>query len=126
MPPKPVDIFVGQRLRQRRDALGLSQIELAAALDLSFQQIQKYERGINRVSASTLFEAARFLQAPVGYFFDGYETEADDVQVCLSKARIADFWASQEGRTLANVFMKIKDSKVRANVLGVLTALADD
>ncbi|WP_439473076.1 helix-turn-helix domain-containing protein [Brevundimonas sp.] len=67
----PVDVHVGGRIAYRRRSLGLSQSHLARALDLSFQQIQKYERGANRVSASKLWETAGFLGVPVGYFFEG-------------------------------------------------------
>ena len=69
--PNPVDIHVGGRVRLRRRMLGLSQERLAGALGLTFQQVQKYERGSNRISASKLYEIARFLSAPVAYFFEG-------------------------------------------------------
>ena len=69
--PDPVDIHVGSRLRERRLSLGWSQSELGRALDLTFQQIQKYERGTNRVSASMLYKAAEAMEVPVSFFFDG-------------------------------------------------------
>ena len=76
----PVDLYVGARLRIRRKVLGLSQTQLAEALGITFQQIQKYERGANRISASKLYEAARLLQSPVSYFFEGLdETRRDDL-----------------------------------------------
>ena len=68
--PNPVDLHVGARVRMRRKLLGVSQEKLADALGLTFQQVQKYERGTNRISASKLFEIGRFLQAPVSYFFE--------------------------------------------------------
>ncbi|HYD98516.1 MAG TPA: helix-turn-helix transcriptional regulator [Alphaproteobacteria bacterium] len=70
--PDPVDVHVGRRLRERRLSLGWSQSELGRALDLTFQQIQKYERGSNRVSASMLYKAATAMAVPVYYFFDGF------------------------------------------------------
>ena len=69
--PNPIDLHVGARIRMRRRLLGVSQERLAEALGLTFQQVQKYERGANRVSASKLYEIARTLQTPVTYFFDG-------------------------------------------------------
>ena len=68
--PDPIDVFVGLRIRMRRKTLGLTQGALAEALGLSFQQVQKYERGANRVSASMLVKTARFLDCPVSYFVD--------------------------------------------------------
>jgi transcriptional regulator with XRE-family HTH domain len=70
MPSHPVDVHVGTRLRQRRTLLGMSQTKLASSVDLTFQQIQKYERGANRMGASRLFEFAKVLDVPVSYFFD--------------------------------------------------------
>src|ERR671917_2598173 len=69
--PNDVDVHVGSRMRQRRKMLNVSQEKLADALGLTFQQVQKYERGFNRISASKLFDAAHFLQAPITYFFEG-------------------------------------------------------
>ena len=69
--PNPVDLHVGARIRLRRRMQGVSQEKLADALGLTFQQVQKYERGANRVSASKLYEIAAALRAPVAYFFDG-------------------------------------------------------
>ena len=69
--PDPIDVYVGSRLRQRRVSLGMSQTELADRIGLTFQQLQKYETGANRVSASTLWRAADAIDVPVTYFFDG-------------------------------------------------------
>src|SRR3982750_545860 len=73
--PHPVDIYVGARVKERRKALGISQEKLAEALGLTFQQVQKYERGANRVSASKLWEIARALKINVAYFYEGLEEE---------------------------------------------------
>jgi transcriptional regulator with XRE-family HTH domain len=72
--PNPVDLHVGGRVRMRRKLLGMSQEHLADALGLTFQQVQKYERGANRVSASKLYDMAKTLQVPVAFFFDGLAT----------------------------------------------------
>lgn len=73
-----VDNHVGQRLRQRRQELGLSQTAVADRLEVTFQQVQKYERGMNRISASRLYDLCEILNVPVEYFFDGLEAVADD------------------------------------------------
>ena len=69
--PNPIDIHVGSRLRQRRTMLGMNQAGLGKLLDLSFQQIQKYERGTNRIGASRLFQLSRILDVPIDHFFEG-------------------------------------------------------
>ncbi len=76
--PHPIDLHVGQRLRLRRRQLGLSQGDLATALKMTFQQVQKYERGTNRISASKLFLAAHFLKVEPSYFFDGLPSPSSD------------------------------------------------
>lgn len=89
--PDPIDVFVGLRIRMRRKTLGLTQGALAEALGLSFQQVQKYERGANRVSASMLVKTARFLDCPVSYFVDEQElaeTSAGSVQQMMQPGAI--------------------------------------
>ena len=68
--PSPIDVHVGSRIRLRRTLLGMSQEKLGEGLGLTFQQVQKYERGVNRVGASRLFDLARVLDVPIGFFFD--------------------------------------------------------
>ena len=80
----PVDVHVGARMRQRRTLLGMSQEKLGTAVGLTFQQIQKYERGSNRISASKLYDAARLLEAPVSYFFEGLDETGEDFDRCDS------------------------------------------
>lgn len=77
--PNPIDIHVGRRLRVRRIELGITQEKLGATLRITFQQVQKYENGINRLGASRLFDAARALNVEVGYFFDGLDGEGDSL-----------------------------------------------
>lgn len=89
--PDPIDVFVGLRIRMRRKTLGLTQGALAEALGLSFQQVQKYERGANRVSASMLVKTARFLDCPVSYFVDEQElaeTSAGSVEQMMQPGAI--------------------------------------
>src|SRR5271156_5143452 len=86
-PPNPVDLHVGARIRLRRRMQGVSQEKLADALGLTFQQVQKYERGANRVSASKLYEIAAALRAPISYFFDGL---ADPASIDGEETRTGD------------------------------------
>ena len=128
--PNPVDIHVGSRIRMRRRVMGLSQDDLASQLGLTFQQVQKYERGTNRVSASKLFGIAAVLQAPVSYFFDGL---AEPESVGASSARddatenaIRSFLNTTEGLELARRFPLIPKGRLRKQVLELVRALGED
>jgi len=113
------------RMRTRRKAASITQEQLAQALDLSCQQVQKYERGENRISASTLFVASTFLGVPVSYFFEGYDMAASaSAGAVADKIRIADFWQSADGRLIADVFPRILDLQLRKHFLGLLRVLA--
>ena len=79
----PVDVHIGQRLRMRRELLGTTQEQLAEALGITFQQVQKYENGTNRISASRLFRVAEVLSSPVSYFFEGLATRAGEADQVL-------------------------------------------
>ena len=111
----------------RRKLLGVSQEKLADQLGLTFQQVQKYERGANRVSASKLYEIARALQTSVAYFFDGL---ADTVDPGLELAEGREFMnelvMTPEGLELASLFPKLKRGRVRLRVLDLVKALAED
>jgi transcriptional regulator with XRE-family HTH domain len=99
--PNPVDLHVGGRVRMRRKLLGVSQEQLADALGLTFQQVQKYERGANRVSASKLYEIAKTLQVPVSFFFDGLADPMNDVEMDDASLRaervVQEFLTTSEG-----------------------------
>ena len=119
----PVDLHVGQRIRARRKALGVSQGRLAEALGLTFQQVQKYERGANRVSASKLWDIARTLQVDVSHFFSGLE----DYAAGVAEARaIFDHEPrrGREGRELDGLMQRLKPAQ-RRRVLDFIRALAD-
>jgi transcriptional regulator with XRE-family HTH domain len=125
--PNPVDLHVGGRIRMRRRILGVSQEKLADALGLTFQQVQKYERGANRVSASKLYEIARTLQAPITYFFEGLadpiSSSTDDAS---SEQAMHDFLMTAEGLELAALFPKIRRGRVRRRVLDLVRALTEE
>jgi transcriptional regulator with XRE-family HTH domain len=122
----PVDLYVGARLRVRRKVLGLSQTQLADALGITFQQIQKYERGANRISASKLYEAARLLQSPVSYFFDGLDETALSATDDGFAQRMTQFVATPEGLELASLFPRLGDRRLRRRVVDLVKAMVDD
>lgn len=128
--PNPVDLHVGARIRMRRKLLGVSQERLAEQLGLTFQQVQKYERGANRVSASKLYEIARALQVSVAYFFEGLaNTEgaaANGLPDTGASALMHELMMTPEGLELATLFPKLKRGRVRRRVLDLVKALADD
>ena len=119
--PTPVDVRFGHRMRARRMMLGLSQSELGAALDVTFQQIQKYERGVNRVSASVLEELAATLRVPITYFFDGHP--ADNGQSDTSGMDLTAFLATSEGFALCTAFQHIESKAMRSAVINLLQRL---
>jgi transcriptional regulator with XRE-family HTH domain len=125
--PNPVDLHVGARIRMRRKLLGVSQERLADQLGLTFQQVQKYERGANRVSASKLYEIARALQTSVAYFFDGLADTIDPgLEVIECREFMHELVMTPEGLELAALFPKLKRGRVRRRVLDLVKALAED
>ena len=126
--PEEVDLHVGARIRMRRRSLGLTQQQLAEQLGLTFQQVQKYERGANRVSASKLYEISRALQTPVSYFFEGLadrgSTDADEARG--AEQSIRDFLLTSEGQELASLYPLITQSKLRRQVLELVRSIAED
>lgn len=125
--PNPIDIHVGGRVRLRRMMLGMSQEKLGEQLGITFQQIQKYEKGTNRIGASRLQNIAAVLSVPVGFFFDGApgpgEIAAPDSK---SGSYVVDFLSSSEGLQLNRAFVRISDARVRRRVVDLVRALAGD
>lgn len=126
--PNPVDLHVGGRVRMRRKFLGMSQEGLAESIALTFQQVQKYERGSNRVSASKLYEISKALKAPVAYFFEGYgESDAlSGFSESESEQFVHGFLMTTEGIELAEAFPRIRSAKHRRKILDLVRALAED
>ena len=116
--PTDVDIVVGQRVRQRRQLLGLSQTKLADALNVTFQQVQKYERGSNRVGAGRLYQLARVLDVPVGYFF-----ETIDAAGAPSNGGAAPD-LTREQVTLVRAFETIGDAGIRRRITELVREIA--
>jgi transcriptional regulator with XRE-family HTH domain len=124
--PNPVDLHVGARIRMRRKILGVSQERLAEDLGLTFQQIQKYERGANRVSASKLYEIAKSLQSSVAYFFEGLADTTGEGVAEGGEPYVHDFLMTSEGLELAGLFPKITRPKVRRRILELVRSMAEE
>ena len=128
--PNPIDIHVGSRVRLRRTMLGMSQEKLGEHLGITFQQIQKYEKGANRIGASRLQEIARVLNTPISFFFEDAPGDSGDGQPGLgepdSPNYVVDFLSSSEGLQLNRAFVKIKDPKVRRKIVEMVKALTGE
>ncbi len=128
--PNPTDIHVGGRIRLRRNMLGMSQEKLGESLGITFQQIQKYEKGTNRVGASRLQAIANILGIPVAFLFEDLPgQEAASVGGFSEDASAAfalEFCTSAEGLQLNRAFVKISDAKVRRKLIELVKTLADE
>ena len=121
--PKAVDTHVGARIRSRRLMLNLSQTKLADALGLTFQQVQKYEKGVNRVGASRLAQIAEILEVPVSWFFDGAGAKLRRSDG--SENAIDQFVATTEGVALVRAFTAIGDAKLRRAIVALVQRIAE-
>ncbi|MBV8095379.1 MAG: helix-turn-helix transcriptional regulator [Acetobacteraceae bacterium] len=129
--PSPIDVHVGSRIRLRRTLMGMSQERLGEALGLTFQQVQKYERGVNRVGASRLFDLSRVLDVPISFFFDDMP---DSLTGSQGGSRRVGFAESQEGFTddtlsrretleLVRAYYRISDPSVRKRVFELIKSM---
>ncbi|MFC0410723.1 helix-turn-helix domain-containing protein [Roseomonas elaeocarpi] len=132
--PSPIDVHVGGRVRLRRTLLGMSQEKLGEALGLTFQQVQKYERGVNRIGASRLFDIARVLDVPIGFFFDDMPGSYGNNST-RSRINGAGFAEGQEGfeddalnrretLELVRAYYRITEPAVRKRVFDLIKSLA--
>jgi transcriptional regulator with XRE-family HTH domain len=121
-----IDRHVGSRVRMRRLMLGLSQTALAQALGITFQQVQKYEKGTNRISASRLQQISNFLQAPVPFFFDGLPGPTQAAKRAGPKIppNVSDFLATSDGVSLVKAYTQIKSRNFRRAILDLVEELA--
>lgn len=134
--PNPIDVHVGARLRLRRTLLGLSQEKLGEAIGLTFQQVQKYERGVNRIGASRLFELSRVLDVPVGYFFEEMDPAIESARRPapdsetgeLSEAPAAVYEGNpimkRETLELVRAYLRIGDAQTRRRLFDLTKAIA--
>jgi transcriptional regulator with XRE-family HTH domain len=127
--PNPIDKHVGSRARMRRMMLGMSQEKLGDGLGLTFQQVQKYEAGTNRMGASRLQHISHLLQVPVPFFFEGaphLTGQPEGIGAAPSSAYLSDFLASTDGLALSKAFMRIKEPKVRRRIVALVEEIAGD
>jgi transcriptional regulator with XRE-family HTH domain len=132
--PNPIDVHVGGRVRLRRSLLGMSQEKLGEAIGLTFQQVQKYERGANRIGASRLFDLSRVLDVPVSFFFDDMSDDISQQSPRMMIAGLAeelptafnvDPLAKRETLELVRAYYRIADPQVRKRVFELAKALAN-
>src|SRR5690242_15171638 len=126
--PNPIDKHVGSRVRMRRMMLAMSQEKLGDALGLTFQQVQKYEKGTNRLAPSRLQQITTLLRFPVSFFSEGApqlggsgRSEANDAP---SPAYVSDFLATSDGLALTKAFMRISDAKLRRRIVDLVEQIA--
>lgn len=129
--PNPTDMHVGSRIKLRRNILGMSQAKLAEDLGITFQQVQKYEKGTNRVGASRLQAISNILGVPVAFFFEDLPQydEAESKPALVKGSPVAfgrDFCTSAEGLQLNRAFVKIGDLKVRRSIIKLVQTLAPE
>jgi transcriptional regulator with XRE-family HTH domain len=132
--PNLIDEHVGGRVRMRRMTLGMSQEKLADALGITFQQVQKYEKGANRVSASRLHHISHILQVSVPFFFEGApqvpahheDLGAAPSPAAPSPAYVTEFLASSDGLALIKAFTQIKQPRLRRSIVNVVENIAGD
>jgi transcriptional regulator with XRE-family HTH domain len=130
--PNPIDIHVGSRVRLRRMMLGMSQEKLGEHLGITFQQIQKYEKGTNRIGASRLQHIERVLGVPVSFFFEdapvspGEKPAGENLAEPERTSYVVDFLSSSEGIQLNKAFVRIKDAKLRRRVIDLVRALVGE
>jgi transcriptional regulator with XRE-family HTH domain len=127
--PNPIDKHVGSRVRMRRMMLGMSQEKLGNNLGLTFQQVQKYEKGTNRIGASRLQQISQILQVSVSFFFEGAPTVGTGIRTegmseAPSPAYVSDFLATSDGLALTKAFMRISDSKLLRRIVDLVEQIA--
>src|SRR6185312_9531980 len=118
--PDPVDKYVGGRVRMRRQMLNMSQEKLAAGLGVSFQQVQKYEKGVNRMGSSRLQQVANVLKSPMPFFFDGAPGQTKGNGKAPATTYVSEFLATSDGLTLIRAFMRIKSAQLRRAVVNAV------
>jgi transcriptional regulator with XRE-family HTH domain len=125
--PNPIDKHVGSRVRMRRMMLAMSQEKLGDALGLTFQQVQKYEKGTNRIGASRLQQISLILQVPVSFFFEGAPAppgRSPGSGEAPSPAYVTDFLATTDGLTLVKAFMRIPNAKLRRRIVDLVEEMS--
>ncbi|NBO18296.1 MAG: XRE family transcriptional regulator [Proteobacteria bacterium] len=129
MTKQDIDAHVGRRLRLRRTMMGLSQEALARSVGITFQQVQKYEKGTNAMNSNRLFEFARFMQVPIAYFFEGLEQHASPLREGFAEDNAtfehAKNVSDRESLEMMKAFKRIKEQTVRKRLADLVRAVAD-
>jgi transcriptional regulator with XRE-family HTH domain len=127
--PNPIDKHVGSRVRMRRVLVGLSQERLGESLGVTFQQVQKYEKGTNRIGASRLQQISNVLGVPVSFFFEDAPAENASGEGFSESGGgsdyVVDFLSTSEGVSLTRAFMRIRDARVRRRIIDLVSSIAD-
>ena len=125
--PNPVDVHVGSRVRLRRMLVGLSQEKLGHSMGLTFQQIQKYEKGVNRIGASRLYKLSQILNVPVGFFYEGMNQMEGSANPGMAEenteAFLYEFLNTRDGLELNRAFVKVSDPSIRKSVIDLVRSL---
>jgi transcriptional regulator with XRE-family HTH domain len=127
--PNQTDKYVGSRVRMRRMMLGMSQTKLGDALGLTFQQVQKYEKGANRIGASRLQQLSQILQVSISFFFEGapgLNGQPESAKNAPMPSYVSDFLASTNGLRLTGAFMGIKSAKLRRQIVSLVKEIASE
>jgi transcriptional regulator with XRE-family HTH domain len=125
--PDAMDLHVGNRVRMQRKKQGMSQEELGDALGLTSQQVQKYEKGTNRIGASRLQHIASVQQVPISFFFEGAPGSSHVFEgAALSSAYVSDFFATSEGLALTKAYMHIHNAKLRRSIVDLVKQIAGE
>jgi transcriptional regulator with XRE-family HTH domain len=124
--PHAIDQYVGDRVRIRRKMQGMSQEKLGDALGLTFQQVQKYEKGTNRIGASRLQHIASIQRVPISFFFEGAPGSSFAMDEALSSAYVSDFLATSDGLALTKAYMRIQNAKVRRSIVGLVKQIVGE
>ena len=130
--PNPIDIHVGSRVRLRRMILGMSQEKLGESLGLTFQQVQKYEKGVNRIGASRLFDLSHVLGVPVQFFYEEAPHSTSVASMALGMAErpaesyVSEFLGSRDGLELNKAFSRIADPKIRRSIVELVRSISGE
>jgi transcriptional regulator with XRE-family HTH domain len=125
--PNPIEKYVGSRVRMRRMMLSMSQEKLAGALGISYPQLQKYEKGTNRISAGRLERLSYVLQVPVSFFFEGappLHSHQESTVEAPFPSYVSDFLTTADGLSLTKAFMRIKESELRRQIVRLVEEIA--
>jgi transcriptional regulator with XRE-family HTH domain len=124
--PNPVDVHVGERVRMRRVTVRMSQAAVAKKLGLTFQQVQKYERGTNRIGASRLHQLAEILEVPVSFFFEDLPGQKRRAGELILPRYLVEFMGTAQGQRVAKALGRVSDQNLRIHLVRLIERIADN